>query len=76
MYRHASVGIGAVVKTRIFQGNHWLYEVEAMGKKKTIIAQNDGGQPRRENDGVWLEWRAEDMRVRPAAQLDVIGVGT
>ena len=67
-------GIAAFIKTRIFQGNHWLYEADVMGCKVTIITPNDGGQPAAENDPVWLEWRAEDMRVRPIAQRAAQGV--
>ena len=60
----ADNGIEGTVRTRIFQGNHWLYQADALGRTITIIQQNDGGASPKEGDAVRIGWRAEDMRVR------------
>ena len=52
------------IKTRIFQGNHWLYQVDSLGRTLTIIEQNDGKEKPKEGDLVHLHWLADDMRVR------------
>ena len=57
-------GLAGVVRTRIFQGNHWLYQVDAGGRTLTIIQQNMGGEMPAEGDAVCVDWRSEDMRVR------------
>ncbi len=54
----------AIVTTRIFQGNHWLYQVDFAGKALTIIRPNDGTPAPREGDSVHVGWRWEDMRLR------------
>ncbi|MBL8344398.1 MAG: ABC transporter ATP-binding protein [Rubrivivax sp.] len=58
--------IEAQVRTRIFQGNHWLYQVSALGQTLTVIAQNSGHTPPGEGEPVRLSWAAEDLRLRPA----------
>ena len=58
--------LSGTVKTRIFQGNHWLYQVEVAASWLTVIQQNTGGSPPSEGDNVRLTWRPEDMRVRAA----------
>jgi putative spermidine/putrescine transport system ATP-binding protein len=63
----AENGLPATVQTRIFQGNHWLFQVEAAGRMLTIIQQNAGGDSPREGEAVRVGWRGEDMRVRQAA---------
>jgi putative spermidine/putrescine transport system ATP-binding protein len=59
-----AAGIAAKIKTRIFQGNHWLYQANATGRTITIIEQNDGEAKPKEGDEVRLGWLAADMRVR------------
>jgi putative spermidine/putrescine transport system ATP-binding protein len=59
-----TAGIAAKIKTRIFQGNHWLYQADAAGRTITIIEQNDGEAKPKEGDEVRLGWLAADMRVR------------
>ncbi len=59
-----TAGIAAKIKTRIFQGNHWLYQADAAGRTVTIIEQNDGEAKPKEGDEVRLGWLAADMRVR------------
>jgi len=55
-----------VVKTRIFQGNHWLYRVATSAGDIFVIRQNTGDDMPAEGEQVALVWRAEDMTVRGA----------
>jgi putative spermidine/putrescine transport system ATP-binding protein len=56
--------IGGRVAARIFQGNHWLYQVETPCGVLTVIRQNSGEQAPAEGASVRLTWRAEDMAVQ------------
>jgi putative spermidine/putrescine transport system ATP-binding protein len=51
------------MKTRIFQGNHWLCQVETAVGDVLVIRQNDGVAVPAEGEPVHLSWRAADMRV-------------
>lgn len=53
-----------IVKTRIFQGNHWLYRVETAAGSLFVIRQNSGETMPAEDDKVGLTWRPEDMVLR------------
>ncbi len=55
-----------LVKTRIFQGNHWLYRIETQAGPVFVVRQNGGEGMPAENDKVGLIWRAEDMALRAA----------
>jgi putative spermidine/putrescine transport system ATP-binding protein len=52
----ASVGLAGKVRTRIFQGNHWLYQVETPDGLVTVIRQNTGEAMPGEGDAVHLAW--------------------
>ncbi|HLH92897.1 MAG TPA: ABC transporter ATP-binding protein [Xanthobacteraceae bacterium] len=58
--------LDGVVRTRIFQGNHWLYRVATSAGEVFVIRQNAGDAMPAEGDTVALVWRAEDMTVRSA----------
>jgi putative spermidine/putrescine transport system ATP-binding protein len=62
----AICSIAGRVRTRIFQGNHWLYQVETSCGLVTVIRQNSGEAAPAEGASVRLTWRAEDMTLRPA----------
>ena len=62
----AACSLGGRVRTRIFQGNHWLYQVETACGLVTVIRQNSGEMAPAEGAQVRLTWRAEDMFLRPA----------
>jgi putative spermidine/putrescine transport system ATP-binding protein len=49
--------IGGKVATRIFQGNHWLYQVDTPSGLVTVIAQNTGAPGPAEGESVGLTWR-------------------
>ena len=57
------------VVTRIFQGNHWLYQVDTTHGRVTVIRQNSGEPAPAEGEAVRLTWRQEDMSVRPAGAV-------
>src|SRR5260221_13085433 len=52
----AAEGLAGKVRTRIFQGNHWLYQVETPGGLMTVIRQNTGAAMPAEGDVVHLAW--------------------
>jgi putative spermidine/putrescine transport system ATP-binding protein len=54
----AASGLAGTVRTRIFQGNHWLYQVETAGGLVTVIRQNAGGAMPEEGAAVHLAWSA------------------
>ena len=60
-------GLDARVTTRIFQGNHWLFQCETECGPAVVIRQNSGEPQPAEGEGVRLVWRAQDMVVRPGA---------
>jgi len=49
------------MKTRVFQGNHWLCQVETSIGDVLVIRQNDGERIPDEGQAVHLRWRADDM---------------
>ena len=59
-------GLAGTVKTRIFQGNHWLYQIDTTGGVVTVIRQNSGELMPAESETVSLTWNAADMGVRAA----------
>jgi putative spermidine/putrescine transport system ATP-binding protein len=61
---HAGSGLAGTVRTRIFQGDSWLYQIDTAAGRLTVIRQNAGETPPAEGDAVTLCWRAEDMRTR------------
>jgi putative spermidine/putrescine transport system ATP-binding protein len=56
--------LDGIVKTRIFQGNHWLYRVQTIAGEVFVIRQNAGAVMPAEGEKVALVWRAEDMTMR------------
>ncbi|MEO6985022.1 MAG: ABC transporter ATP-binding protein [Paralcaligenes sp.] len=50
------------LNTRVFQGNHWLCQVETSVGQVLVIRQNDGEPIPAEGETVHLRWRAQDMR--------------
>jgi len=51
-----------MMKTRVFQGNHWLCQVQTSAGDVLVIRQNDGVPVPPEGSAVHLRWRAQDMR--------------
>ncbi|MBP8294510.1 MAG: ABC transporter ATP-binding protein [Burkholderiales bacterium] len=57
--------LAATVNSRVFQGNHWLYQFDTPLGSVLVIRQNDGGLQPAAGETVNLVWRAEDMRAVP-----------
>jgi putative spermidine/putrescine transport system ATP-binding protein len=60
-------GLSAKIITRVFQGNHWLFQCDSECGPAIVIRQNDGKPQPAEGDAVRLTWRPEDMSVRAGA---------
>jgi putative spermidine/putrescine transport system ATP-binding protein len=60
----SGAGLDGRVRARIFQGNHWLYQIETVAGLVTVIRQNSGAAVPAEGDAVRLTWRPGDMSVR------------
>jgi putative spermidine/putrescine transport system ATP-binding protein len=58
--------LAARVAGRVFQGNHWLYQLKTPLGDALVIRQNDGGECPAEGEEVHLVWRADAMRAVPA----------
>jgi putative spermidine/putrescine transport system ATP-binding protein len=54
----AASGIAGTVRTRIFQGNHWLYQVDTASGLLIVIRQNTGEAMPAEGAAVHLAWSA------------------
>jgi putative spermidine/putrescine transport system ATP-binding protein len=63
----AVAGVKGKVRTRVFQGAHWLFQVETGVGGAVVIAPNDGTAMPVEGDDVTLSWKPEDMSVSPGA---------
>jgi putative spermidine/putrescine transport system ATP-binding protein len=59
-------GLAGTVRTRVFQGAHWLYQVDTPAGGLIVIRQNAGDMVPGEGAPVRLTWRAEDMTIGPA----------
>jgi putative spermidine/putrescine transport system ATP-binding protein len=57
----ATGGLRGVLRNRVFQGSHWLLQVQTGLGLVTIIRQNDGDALPYEGEQVGLTWRVEDM---------------
>lgn len=57
-------GLTAAIVTRIFQGNHWLFQCDSECGPAIVIRQNDGAPQPAEGEAVRLTWRSEDMSLR------------
>ena len=59
----ADAGLPGTVRTRVFQGAHWLYQVDTPAGALIVIRQNAGDMVPGEGAPVRLIWRAEDMTI-------------
>ena len=65
----AACALPGRMKARVFQGNHWLCQVETSVGEVLVIRQNDGATVPQEGQPVHLRWRAEDMCPVGAGQV-------
>lgn len=56
--------LAGLVRTRIFQGHHWLFQVDTPCGAVTVIRQNDGSLLPQEGQAVRLGWSVHDMQVQ------------
>ena len=56
-------GLGGTVRARVFQGAHWLYQIDTPAGALTVIRQNTGDMAPGEGAPVRLTWRSEDMTI-------------
>jgi putative spermidine/putrescine transport system ATP-binding protein len=59
----ATGGLRGVLRNRVFQGSHWLLQVQTDAGLVTIVRQNSGEALPAEGAQVGLAWRVEDMGV-------------
>jgi putative spermidine/putrescine transport system ATP-binding protein len=67
LFDGAGAGLPGTVRTRVFQGAHWLYQVDTPVGSLIVIRQNAGDMVPGEGAPVRLTWRAEEMTIGPAA---------
>lgn len=60
-------GVPAKVRARVFQGAHWLFQLDRDGGPVSVIRQNDGAAQPREGESVRLGWSPHDMLVEGPA---------
>jgi putative spermidine/putrescine transport system ATP-binding protein len=61
----AAGGLAGTVRSRIFQGTQWLFQIDTEAGATTVIRQNDGAVQPSEGAAVHLAWNAEDMSILP-----------
>jgi putative spermidine/putrescine transport system ATP-binding protein len=60
--------VSGTIKSRIFQGNHWLYQIDTPAGLLIVVRPNTGETAPTEGEAVRLAWRAEDMGLEPAGE--------
>jgi putative spermidine/putrescine transport system ATP-binding protein len=55
--------LAGTVRTRIFQGNHWLYQVDTAAGMVTVIRQNTGEAMPTEGATVHLAWQSSNASI-------------
>lgn len=60
-------GLAGHVIARIFQGNHWLFQIQTEAGLAVFIRQNDGQAVPGEGEAVLLTCRPGDVAIRPGA---------
>ncbi len=59
-------GLAGRVTSRIFQGNHWLFQCDTECGPAIVIRQNDGQPQPEQGAAVHLVWQVSDMSLRAA----------
>ncbi|MBV2186955.1 MAG: ABC transporter ATP-binding protein [Rhizobium sp.] len=62
----ASGGLSGRVKTRVFQGDHWLFEVDTPAGPAVVISQNTGSTVPAVEEQICLAMRPDDAVLLPA----------
>nr|WP_180217059.1 MULTISPECIES: ABC transporter ATP-binding protein [Agrobacterium] len=61
-------GLRGRVKTRVFQGDHWLFQIDTAAGRAIVVSPNDGTLMPLENAEVCLTVKPEDLIVSKAAE--------
>ncbi|WP_315785261.1 MULTISPECIES: ABC transporter ATP-binding protein [unclassified Bradyrhizobium] len=61
-----NAGLAGRITSRIFQGNHWLFQCDTECGPAIVIRQNDGQSQPEQGAAVHLVWQASDMSLRAA----------
>ncbi|WP_315718728.1 MULTISPECIES: ABC transporter ATP-binding protein [unclassified Bradyrhizobium] len=61
-----NAGLAGRITSRIFQGNHWLFQCDTECGSAIVIRQNDGQSQPEQGAAVHLVWQASDMSLRAA----------
>ncbi|BAM88189.1 ABC transporter ATP-binding subunit [Bradyrhizobium oligotrophicum S58] len=59
-------GLAGRITSRIFQGNHWLFQCDTECGPAIVIRQNDGQMQPEQGAAVHLVWQDADMSLRAA----------
>ncbi|MGJ5006214.1 ABC transporter ATP-binding protein [Bradyrhizobium oligotrophicum] len=59
-------GLAGRITSRIFQGNHWLFQCDTECGPAIVIRQNDGQPQPEQGAAVHLVWQVSDMSLRAA----------
>lgn len=58
------------VHTRLFLGNHWLFQVDSPVGPLLVTVENSGGPVVEENEQIGLTWKPGEIRILPADATD------
>ncbi len=64
----ADAGLPCTVRSRVFQGTHWLLVADTPAGAVTVVRPNDGAAPPEEGAQAHLAWRPEDAALRAAGE--------
>jgi putative spermidine/putrescine transport system ATP-binding protein len=59
----AEDGLAGIVRTRLFLGSQWLFQIDTNAGLILVVRQNGGDPMPQEGTAVALAWRAQDMRL-------------
>ncbi|MBB4581620.1 putative spermidine/putrescine transport system ATP-binding protein [Rhizobium aethiopicum] len=62
----SSTGLAGRVMTRVFQGDHWLFEVHTPAGPAVVISQNSGTAVPAVNENICLAMKPDDVVLLPA----------
>lgn len=65
MMQAGQAGLPGRIETRVFQGNHWLFQIKTPGGPALVIRQNDGASQPAVGDSVTLSVRPQDALITP-----------
>ncbi len=58
------------VHTRLFLGNHWLFQIDSPVGRLLVTVENSGGPVVEENTEIGLSWKPGEIRVLPVETAD------